>query len=272
MAASIPAGSSSYTFADPRPGLARTIVIHTHRPASFTAESPIVMVMHGRARNGDEYRDFFVPDSDRRGFLVVAPTFDEAQYPNPWAYNYGEMCDADVKILPRERWLFPVLEAVFNDVLARTASKRKRFCLFGHSAGSQLVHRLATFGWLDTIERAVAANAGSYTLPMRGEQYPFGLDGTPIGDNELCALFSRPLVVQLGDRDIETTEANLPREPGAMRQGPYRFARGHHYFETAKREAKRLGVPLKWSLSIVPGVAHSGQNMAPFAARELLAG
>jgi hypothetical protein len=54
-----------------------------------------------------------------------------------------------------------------------------------------------------------------------------------------------------------------------MRQGPYRFARGRNYFETARREAERLGVPLAWRLSIVPGVAHSGQNMAPHAAREL---
>ena len=54
-----------------------------------------------------------------------------------------------------------------------------------------------------------------------------------------------------------------------MRQGPYRFARGKHYFETAQRESTRLGVPLKWRLAIAPGVAHSGKDMAPFAAREI---
>ncbi|MGZ5049155.1 MAG: hypothetical protein ACXWHB_11925 [Usitatibacter sp.] len=269
MSASIPAGSSSYTFADPRPGPARTITVHTHRPASFTADSPILMVMHGRARNGDEYRDFFVPDSDRRGFLVVAPTFPEAQYPNPYAYNYAHMCDAEGRMLPREGWLFPVLEAVFRDARSRAGSKREKFFLFGHSAGSQLVHRLATFGWLDTIERAVAANAGSYTLPVRGEAFPFGLDGVAVSDDDLRALFSRPIIVQLGDADTNVDDEHLPREPGALAQGPHRFARGHNYFAVATREAKRLGVGLKWTLSIVPGVAHSGQNMAPFAAREL---
>jgi hypothetical protein len=54
-----------------------------------------------------------------------------------------------------------------------------------------------------------------------------------------------------------------------MRQGPHRFARGHRYMETARKEAARLGVPLMWRLEIVPGVAHSGRDMAPFAAREL---
>jgi hypothetical protein len=54
-----------------------------------------------------------------------------------------------------------------------------------------------------------------------------------------------------------------------MRQGPYRFARGQRYFETAQREAMRLNAPFKWRLAIAPGVAHSGENMAPFAVREL---
>jgi poly(3-hydroxybutyrate) depolymerase len=265
----LPAGRSSHSFADPRGG-DRTVIVHTYRPAGYGPESPILMVVHGRARNGADYRDYFVPESDRRGFLVIAPEFPEADYPNPYAYNYGNMCDASGKILPRDEWLFPVLEGVFRDVRERAGSRRDRFFVFGHSAGSQLVHRMATFGWLDSIERAVAANAGSYTLPVHGEAFPFGLDGSPARDEDVRRLFSLPLVVQLGDSDTDPNHAHLPREPGAMRQGPYRFARGRHYFETARREAERLGVPFAWRLSIVPGVAHSGGEMAPFAARELL--
>ena len=264
----LPAGRSSYPFPDPRGG-GRRLTIHTYRPADFNADRPILMVVHGRARNGTDYRDYFVPDAERRGFLVVAPEFDEAQYPNPYAYNYGNMCDASGRILPRDQWLFPVLEAAFRDVRSRAGSRPERFFVFGHSAGSQLVHRMATFGWLDTVERAVAANAGSYTLPVHGEAFPFGLDGTPATDDDLRRLFSRPIIVQLGDSDVDPNDTHLPREPGAMRQGPHRYARGRNYFDTARREAERLGVPLAWRLAIVPGVAHSGQNMAPHAAREL---
>jgi hypothetical protein len=264
-----PLGSSYHPFADPRPGPARTITVHVHRPATFTAASPVLMVMHGRLRNGADYCGYFAPDAERRGFLVVAPEFSEAQYPHPHAYNYAEMCDPQGKVLPRERWLFPVLEAVFRDVRSRAGSRRDRFFLFGHSAGSQLVHRMAMFGWLDSIERAVTANAGFYTVPVRGEPFPFGLDGLAVSDADLRLAFSRPLTVQLGDADIENDE-HLPREPGAMRQGPHRFARGLHYFGAAKREAARIGAPLSWHLATVQGVAHSGQLMAPFAARELL--
>ena len=111
-------GSSSYAFADPRGG-GRTITVQLHRPAKFTPDSRILMVAHGRLRNGDEYRDYFVPESERRGFLVVAPQFDEAQYPHPHAYNYAEMIDAGGRAQPRDRWLFPVLRAVFDDARRR---------------------------------------------------------------------------------------------------------------------------------------------------------
>jgi poly(3-hydroxybutyrate) depolymerase len=257
----IPPGSSSYPLGD--------VTVFVHRPASYRAENPILMVAHGRKRNGDEYRDFFAAESEARGFLVVAPAFSEKHYAGVEAYNYGRVIDRDGKLLPRERWIFPKLAAIFDDVRARAGSTRERFFLFGHSAGSQLVHRMATVHWIDAIESAVAANAGSYTMPVRGIPFPFGLDGVPITDDELRKLFSRPLIVLLGDADIDPQDEHLPREPESMRQGAFRFARGKNYFETAKREAHRLGVPLAWRLAIAPGVAHSGQNMAPFAVKEL---
>ena len=263
----IPPGSSSYAFPDPRGG-GRTVTVQLHRPAKFTPASPILMVAHGRLRNGDEYRDYFVPESERRGFLVVAPQFDEAQYPHPHAYNYADMIDADGRAQPRERWLFPVLEAVFDDARKRAGSKRDRFFLFGHSAGGQLVHRMATFGWIDSIERAIAANAGAYTLPLHTRSFPWGVGGI-VTDDALRRLFSRPLTIHLGEKDVDPDDQHLPREPEAMRQGPFRFARGMNYFETAKREAARLGTPLAWKLATAPGVAHSGHDMAPFACEVL---
>jgi poly(3-hydroxybutyrate) depolymerase len=227
------------------------------------------MVAHGRKRNGDEYRDYFVPESNARGFLVIAPNFPEDHYPHPHAYNYGGMVDAEGKPQHHRKWMFWRFKDVFADVRRRIGARRDRFFLFGHSAGSQLVHRMATFDWIDSIEAAVAANAGSYTMPVRGVPFPFGLDGIAITDDELRKLFSRPLIVLLGDADVDPNDEHLPREPGAMAQGPNRFERGKLYFETAKREAQRLGVPLAWRLATAPGIAHSGQNMAPFAVREL---
>jgi CubicO group peptidase (beta-lactamase class C family) len=265
----IPVGSGSYEFKDPRPGPARTITVHTYRPRSFARSSPIVVVMHGRNRNGADYRDHWIAEADRRGFLVVAPEFDEAQYAHPHEYNYGAMMNADGSPRPRAEWLFPVVDAIFEDARKRAVAERETYSLFGHSAGGQLVHRLATFSWSPKIERAVSANAGSYTLPLASEAFPFGVGGTAFRDEEMRALLSRPLLVLLGDADVDPDHYQLPREPGAMKQGPHRFARGRHYIETGRREAERLGVPFGWKMATVPGVAHEAGRMAPYAARHL---
>ena len=257
----------SYTLADPRDGK-RSITVHLHRPPGWRSDGPVLVVMHGRNRNGRDYRDWFVDDANRFGFLVVAPEFAEAQYSHD-DYNYGAMIASGGSITPRESWLWPVVDHVFRDASARQGATRGRYFLFGHSAGGQVVHRLATFAWSPLIERAIAANPGSYTLPVTDEDFPFGLRNAPPVD--LRTFFSRPLLIQLGDADNDPNHNQLPREPGAMRQGPHRFARGHHYLEVARREAQRLGVPLAWKLETVPGVAHEAQKMAPFAARALFA-
>ncbi len=225
------------------------------------------MVIAGRNRNADDYRDFWVNDADRRGLLIVAPEFNEAQYAHPQAYNYCAMVDGNGALAPKSEWIFPVIEGIFQDAKLRAHSTRSRYFLFGHSAGSQLVHRLVMFGWSPSIEMAIGGNAGSYTLPTADDAFPFGVVGTGLDDDARRAMFERPLTIHLGDRDIDPNDPHLPREPGAMHQGPHRFARGHFFIETARREAERLGAKLAWTLAVVPGVAHSGAMMSPFAAR-----
>ncbi|HZZ93470.1 MAG TPA: serine hydrolase [Usitatibacter sp.] len=269
MSTELPVGASAYSFDDPRPGRPRAVTVHAYRPASFTPESPVLIVLHGRNRNGRNYRDRWIAEANRHGFLVAVPEFSEADYAHPHEYNHGDMKRADGSLKPRGEWLFPVVDAVFEDLRARAGSRRERYFLFGHSAGGQVVHRLATFAWSPRIERAVSANAGSYTLPVRDEAFPFGLGGMELTDEELRAFFSRPLLILLGEEDNDPNHYQLPREPAAMRQGPHRFARGHHYMEVARREAQRLGVPLAWRVATAPGVAHSVGDIAPYAARHL---
>ena len=82
-------------------------------------------------------------------------------------------------------------------------------------------------------------------------------------------MFTRPFTVLLGDADSDPKHHQLPRDPGAMRQGPHRFARGLHYMSVACREAAALGVTITWKLRIAPGVAHSNGDIAPYAAKAL---
>ena len=268
-AQTLPPGSSEFTFVDPRDGPRREVTVYVHRPARWTPDSPIVLVMHGQARDGLRYRDGWVAQSDARGFLVAVPQFSKAFYPTSHDYNYGDMMTREGAPRPRAEWLLPLVEQIFDDVRVRAGSCRSTFLLFGHSAGGQLVHRLVTFCWSSRIEKAVAANSGSYTMPVFEEAFPFGLGGTALTEDERRAVFTRPLIVLLGDADSDPDHHQLPREPGAMRQGPHRFARGLHYMSVACREAAALGVPHAWKLRIAPGVAHSNPGVAPYAAQAL---
>lgn len=264
----LPTGSSDFVFVDPRPGPRREITVFAHRPANWTPDSPIMLVMHGRARNGRAYREGWIAESDKRGFLVAVPEFSEAFYPTNHHYNYGDMMTPEGEHRPRELWAFGLVDRVFENLRDRAGSHRSTYLLFGHSAGGQIVHRLMTFASSPLIEHAIAANSGSYTLPVFEESFPFGLGDTAITEEERRAFFSRRMTILLGDADSDPNHRQLPREPGAMRQGPYRFARGLHYFSLACREAAAANVPLAWKLRIAPDIAHSNPGMAPFAARE----
>jgi len=87
MASELPRGRSQFALRDPRPRPEREITVYTHRPDAWTPDAPIVIVMHGRKRNGEEYRDQWVDTAERHGLLVAVPEFSDAQYPHPHEYN-----------------------------------------------------------------------------------------------------------------------------------------------------------------------------------------
>jgi hypothetical protein len=117
---------------------------------------------------------------------------------------------------------------------------------------------------------AMAANSGSYMMPSRTERWPFGFDGAPVADAR--AGFATPMVVMLGDADADPEHRSLPRQPEAMRQGPHRFARGLHFYGSARRAAAEASMRFNWSCVVVPGVAHDNAGMARSAIELVLAG
>jgi poly(3-hydroxybutyrate) depolymerase len=254
-------------YRDPRAGPPREIPLWRYVPAAHGPGTPIVVVLHGMGRNADAYRDAWAPHAEQHGFVAVVPEFSAQHYPGTHAYNFGNMIAEDGRLRPRADWLFPVIDDIVERVRADLGIASDRYALYGHSAGGQLVHRLATFVWSPRIALAVTANAGSYTLPRFDVAYPFGLGGTAFDEADLAALFARPLAILLGKADNDPAHPHLPKQPEAQRQGPHRYARGRHYYDTAKQIAAERGLPFAWRVETVPGVAHSNPGMAPAAAR-----
>ena len=264
----IAVGEASFEFAPDARRPQRRLRVWTYRPETYGAASPIVFVMHGVNRNGEGYRDAWMPHSREGRFLLVVPEFSEELYPSE-AYQQGSIVDRAGQPVAPEQWTFTAIEKLFDRVKALTESKAERYYLYGHSAGGQFVFVL--FMPEARYARAIAANPGYYTFPTQDAKYPYGLKGTPIAGQLQPPVLARDFVLLLGEADTNRDDPDLRKTPQADAQGLTRFARGQNYFAAATEAAKQERAKFNWRLVTVPGVGHSNAKMAPAAARELFA-
>ena len=245
--------------------------VYYQLPDTVIADTQVVFVMHGVNRDADRYRDEWAMLAKRFGFIAVVPQFATADFPGSLGYNTGYFSEADGAPRPRSRWSFAAIEPLFDDVRHRFGTQVERYSIYGHSAGAQFVHRYVLFMPEARIERAIAANAGWYTMPDPEIAFPYGLGATPIGAEGLRAALGKPLTVLLGTADTDRADPDLRKTPEADAQGPHRYARGQAFFARGEAAAAASGVPFAWRLERVPGIAHSNAGMAE-AAAALIAG
>lgn len=262
----LPAGSGRLDLASVAPDGA-PMPLWFHRPASWTANRPVVVVLHGLNRDADNYRDNWVALSERHGLLILTPEFSHAQFPGSETYNFGNMVDAQGTLRDRVQWSFGVIDRVFDSVRAMGGIERKGYVIFGHSAGAQFTHRALIFGALQRAELVIAANAGAYIRLDPSIAFIGGLKGAPIDEDGERRAFRQRAIIMLGDADNDPNHPNLPRGRFELdEQGPHRFARGQYFLRNAQARAQALGVTLAWTQVIVPGIAHDNAGMARTAA------
>ncbi len=239
-------------------------------PDSVTEATPVLIVLHGVQRDAGNYRDEWARHARDRGFIVVAPEFSAADFPGAEEYSSGGFLAPDGSTRPRDQWSFAAIEPLFDEIRARTGTRVPRYVIYGHSGGAQFVQRFLLITPEARYSRAIAANAGWYTMPALDVDFPYGLRGTPVDQAGLTRALRRPLWILLGARDNNPRSANLRQTPEAARQGPHRLARGDAFYRQAQDAAARLGVELAWQRRYVPDAAHDNGAMAR-AAVELVA-
>ncbi len=264
-------GSHSFEFVDRRGDPSRPIRVRYHQPTGYGPETPIVVVMHGASRAAQRYFDDWQPEAESYGFLLLVPEFSAERYQGSRQYNLGNVFESEdpVGLRPERLWSFSAVGHLVDEVRMATGGRQSGFLLYGHSAGSQFAHRLLWTLPELPVERVVLANAGWYTTPTDTVRWPYGLGGTPFWDGVPTGL-ARDVVVLLGDQDTDPAASSLRQTPEALAQGPHRFARGHHFFEAARSQARTLGVPFAWQLDTVAGAGHSNAAMAARAAALLM--
>ena len=258
-------GSGSLVFPFVSGGELRRITVWYYRPANAGVDAPIVFVMHGISRTGENYLKSWIPHAEKHAFILLVPEFSRDQFPGS-TYERGNMIGRDGGRHPESQWSYTAIEDIFDAVRAANGLIAPTYDIYGHSAGGQFVHRLVFLKPGARYKVAVAANSGWYVMPDFGVAYPYGLGGSGIALSQLAQALARRLVVLLGDDDTDPEHPQLRRTPEAMRQGANRLERGHAFYERARRAAVDMRTPFMWSVQVAPGVAHSNARMAPYAA------
>ena len=239
------------------------IPVWTYVPIGIDASDvPIVIVMHGTGRDADRYRDEWRAAAQLEGFVVAAPEFSDRDWETAAGYNLGNVFrEEGVDLQPEAEWAFSAIEQVFDAVRAQLNGTQTDYILYGHSAGSQFVHRFLFYKPDARVNRYIAANAGWYTMPLYTERYPYGLEGSEVPEANLRNALQEDVVILLGTLDNDPNHRSLRRAPEAMRQGPHRFARGIAFHQAGKSVAETHGVPFNWRVATVEGAVHANGQM-----------
>ncbi|MFD0864033.1 hypothetical protein ACFQ1M_17590 [Sungkyunkwania multivorans] len=253
----------------------KTILIHYHRPKNFRKDSKVIFVIPGAGRNGKDYRDAWKEASEKYGLLVLSPEYQERYYPEFWSYNLAQMIyDVDVsnetfKInQDPEKWIFEDFDRTFELVKTKLNLTCEHYDMFGHSAGGQILHRLAIFKPENKADRILASNAGWYTIPTTKDIFPYGLRNIRESANRLD--FSKELVLFLGEKDdANETRGDLRRSPEVDRQGIHRLERGIYFYNESKKIAHESDLEFNWKLEIVPNIGHDYKEMSKMASEYL---
>lgn len=240
------------------------------KPNKINAKTRLVVVMHGRKRNAEEYRDQWLQAAQDLNLFVIVPEFSEEKFPAVWGFNYGNIKTKNLDLIRKDLHAFSAIEPLAVDALKRFKLKSNHWGIYGHGAGAHFVHRFVLHHPQATHTLAIAANLGWY-LSMTDQEWPFGLTNSNIDNTKLKQAFGKYFLLMLGRADT-STKPNTPYVAEhwdiISMQGEHRLARGRNFFKSAVAKSKEVNQFFKWGMVEVPTTkGHSNtEQMVPYAA------
>ena len=267
---SLYSGTGAFTFTPTGHLSDRPITVFYHIPDSAHQSSPIAMVVHGSARDGEYLRNALKPESDRRNAIILMPNFGSAEYSNNYFLLGNLFDDGENPSVASQNdsteWTYAIIEQLFIHFRAEVASKDARYDLVGFSGGGQFAHRFALFAHRPQCDRIVACSSGWYTLPDAASPYPYGLGTTQrASDADVRKALATPLHLAVGSADTDPNSSGLRHTAEADAQGLNRVQRANYAFQRAMDQSTAINAPLAWSLHLESGVAHSAVGMGNYA-------
>ena len=237
-------------------------------PNKITENTKIIFVIHGNSRNADGYLNVWMKLANKHNVLLIAPEFNRPSFPS---YNTLMMSTSSGRIREnKDLYLNNSIDLFFEHFNEKFGLEAQDYMIYGHSGGSQFVHRYLLLSDNPKASKAVAANAGWYTF-LHGAPYPYGIKNPPI---ELTSAHIRKFLnteihILIGSEDVKV-DSSVNQSDGANAQGRNRFQRANNFFNVATDIVEENNLDFKWKYQIVNGAAHSNSKMSKAAAKILL--
>jgi pimeloyl-ACP methyl ester carboxylesterase len=188
--------------------------------------------------------------ADEKGWVILAPHFDEKRFKNNYQTLNLTGLAADIRL---------------NDLIAEVGNqldglRTDRIFLFGFSGGGQFVHRYVAFH-PERVLRAVACAPGWYMWPVFFP-YPVGvfLDSDPSAEYKLLkGLCSSKILILVGEKDGTQGAYRKSYQKYDLTglQGNGRKERALNWIANMKAWAKEKRCPFNIAFAIIPKAAHS---------------
>ena len=242
--------------------------IYFSKPDSIDANTKIIFIMHGASRTAEQYLIDWLPLANNRNVVLIAPEFSKEYYPE---YVYLMMSTERGRMLKDESlYLTDSLGTLFDYFKAKLKLSTTTYRLYGHSGGSQFVHRYLLLSDERRVEKAAMANAGLYTFVDDQIPYPFGIKNMNVSDERLAWFLRLKGGVFLGAADTDPRHHSLLSSRKARKQGKHRFERGNNFFNDLIKFGVEKNLPFRWRFQTVPSIAHDNAGMSLAASEFLL--
>ena len=237
-------------------------------PETISEETKILFIMHGGSRAAESYITDWLPLAENRNVVLIAPKFSKEFYKE---YVYLMKSNEKGRVISDSSLdLGNSLGLLFDFFSSKLKLTNKSFRLYGHSGGSQFVHRYLLLSEELRIDKAAMANAGFYTFVDDSKKYPFGIKGMRVSDDRLEWFLRLKAGVFLADQDNDLRQSNLPSMRKARKQGKNRLQRGNNFFNHLIKLGKDRNISFRWRYQIVQGIAHDNSGMSAAASSFLL--
>ena len=260
-------GSFTFTYT----GFAqKPIRVFYHIPATGDKKAmPVLLLLHGDQRNAVDYRDWCIASANTKQFMVFAPEFAEAGFPDATGYAIGNVYTdgnnpTPSSLQPEAQWTFSFIEPLFDYIKQFTGSTRSTYKIVGFSAGGQFVHRFVMFKPTARYDTAVAAGSGWYTVAnptIPYPNFPYGISNSPLAATTPGSYFSRKLFVTIGQLDNNSSDPSLRHNTQSDAQGLNRLDRAAYFFQKSQEYATAVSTPFNWEYKVVLNTGHDAQVM-----------